>query len=359
MARIDSFLRLVVEQRASDLHFHAGNPPIIRHDGELVKLPFRMLSEYETSRFLLEMLSDEQKAVLAKQRQVDLAYVLEGVARFRVSVFAQSRGLSAVFRVVSERIPTLDELRLPPAIKRLTMQANGLVLITGPTGSGKSTTLAALVHEINATSKRHVITIEDPIEFVHTSLQGLVTQRQVGRNIDSFAAALRSALRESPDVLVIGEMRDFETVSLAVSAAETGVLVIGTLHTNSAAKAIDRIIDVCPEEIQDQTRGVVSVLLKGVVAQQLCRRATGEGRIAVTEVLLHSYAMANMIRENKVFQLDALLQSDELAGTGNQSLDRCILQYVREGAITTADGLHLAAYPDTLAPLLAALPDVA
>jgi twitching motility protein PilT len=273
MARIDSFLRLVAEQKASDFHFAAGTEPTIRHDGDLVKLPFRVLSEEEAKRFLFEILTPEQKTMFAKARQLDFAYVLEGVARFRVNMFMQTRGVGAVFRIIPNKIPTMDQLRLPQIIKKLLNQANGLVLVTGATGSGKSTTLAAIVNEINATTKKHIITVEDPVEFVHTSQESVVTQRQVGRDVDSFASALRSALRESPDVVVVGEMRDFETVSLAVSAAETGVLVFGTLHTNSATKAVDRIIDICPDELHEQMRGVLSVLLKGVIAQN--RRRPG------------------------------------------------------------------------------------
>lgn len=357
MARIDSFLRLVVEQKASDLHFHAGNVPIIRHDGDLVPLPFRSLSDEEARRFLLEIMTPEQRAVFERDRELDLAYVLEGTGRFRVNVFMQSRGVGAVFRIIPERLPTIDELRLPPAMRKLANQANGLVLITGPTGSGKSTTLAAVINEINATSQRHIITVEDPIEFVHQPLKSAVTQRQVGRHVENFPAALRSALREAPDVLVIGEMRDYETVALGISAAETGVLVFGTLHTNSAAKAIDRIIDVCPEEVQDQVRGVVSVMMKGVVAQHLCKRASGEGRVAVTEVLLQTYALSNLVRENKVYQIDGLLQSGEMSGTGMQSLDTCIFEYVKEGLISPDEALRVANYPDILKRLIAELPE--
>src|SRR6185295_250886 len=266
MARLDSFLRLVVEQQASDLHFHAGNVPIIRHDGDLVPLPFRMLSEEETRRFLYEIMTPEQREGFERDQEVDFAYVIEGIGRFRVNAFQQSHGPGAVFRIIPARLPTIDELRLPAVLRKLAFQSHGLVLITGPTGSGKTTTLAAIIHEINNPSKRHVITVEDPIEFVHFPLQSVITQRQVGIHTEAFASALRSALRESPDVLVVGEMRDWEAVGLALSAAETGVLVFGTLHTNSAAKAIDRIIDVAPEEVREQVRGVISVLLKGVIA---------------------------------------------------------------------------------------------
>ena len=357
MARIDSFLRLVLDQQASDLHFHSGNVPIIRHDGDLVPLPFRTLSEEETRRFVAEIMTTEQREHFDRDREVDFAYVLEGGARFRVNVFTQSRGLGAVFRIIPARLPTIDELKLPDALKKLAQQANGLVLVTGPTGSGKTTTLAAIVNEINRTSRRHVITIEDPIEFVHQPVQSVITQRQIGKHTESFAGALRSALREAPDVIVVGEMRDYETVQLGLSAAETGVLVFGTLHTNSAAKAIDRIIDVCPEEVHDQVRGIVSVLLKGVMAQHLCKRSSGEGRVAVAEMLLQSYATANMIRENKIFQLDSFLQSSDHGGTGMRSLDSSILQFIQGGLINAEDGLKIANYPDILKRAIAEMPE--
>jgi twitching motility protein PilT len=357
VARIDSFLRLVLDQQASDLHFHSGNPPIIRHDGDLVPLPFRVLSDEESRRFVHEIMTEEQRVHFDREREVDFAYVLEGGARFRVNVFTQSRGIGAVFRIIPARLPTLDELRLPQALKRLAQQANGLVLVCGPTGSGKTTTLAAIVNEINRTSRRHVITVEDPIEFVHQPLQSVITQRQVGKHTEGFASALRSALREAPDVIVVGEMRDYETVQLGLSAAETGVLVFGTLHTNSAAKAIDRIIDVCPEEVHDQVRGIASVLLKGVLAQHLCKRASGEGRVAITELLLQSYATSNMIRENKIFQLDSFLQTSESGASGMRSLDGCIFEYVKTGVINAEDGLKIANYPDALKRLIAELPE--
>jgi len=357
VARIDSFLRLVVEQKASDLHFHAGNPPIIRHEGDLIPLPFRSLSEDEASRFLLEMMTPDQRRLLLDERELDFAYSVEGAGRFRVNVFTQSRGIGAVFRVIPQRVPSLDDLAMPPAIRKLAGSSNGLVLVTGPTGSGKTTTLAAILQEINATSRRHIITVEDPIEYIHLPLQSVVTQRQVGLHCESFASALRSALRESPDVLVVGEMRDFETVSLALSAAETGVLVFGTLHTNSAAKAIDRILDVAPDDVREQTRSVLSVLLKGVVAQHLCKRASGEGRVAVQEILLQTYAVANMIRENKIHQIDAYLQSAENAGTGMRSLDSSLLDLVRGRVLAPEVALRLSSSPDVFRKQVAELPE--
>ncbi len=357
MARLDSFLRIVAEQEASDLHFHSGNVPVIRHDGELLDVPFRTLSAQETQRFLFEILNEEQRATLDRDRQVDLMYVLPDVGRFRANVFAQNQGLGAVFRIIPADPPRLDALRLPAVLKKLVRLANGLVIVTGPTGAGKTTTLAAMVREINETSPLHVITIEDPIEFLHEPIHSVITQREVGRHAQSFAAALRSALREAPDVLVVGEMRDQETVQLALSAAETGVLVLGTLHTNSAATAVDRIIDIVPEETRDQVRGVLSVLLRGVVAQHLCKRAGGEGRIAAVEVLVQTYAVANMIRENKIHQLAAHLQTAASDGSGSQSLDACLFQYVEEGLVTLEEAAKVADDPALLRRRVGEIPE--
>jgi twitching motility protein PilT len=357
MPRMDSFLRLVAEQGASDLHFHAGNVPIIRHEGELMPLPFRQLSDVETSRFLLELMTPEQRAEFEENKEADFIYSIEGLARFRANVFVQSQGLVAVFRGIPNRLRTMEDLRLPPAVKKLTQLNNGLVLVTGPTGSGKTTTLSAMVDEINKTSERHVISIEDPIEFLHLPIKGVITQRQVGKHAESFAGALRSALRESPVVLVVGEMRDLETIGLAISAAETGILVIGTLHSNSATKAIDRIIDVIPEESRDQVRSTLSVLLRGVIAQHLARHASGEGRVAVLEILLQSYAVSNLIRENKVFQIDGYLDSASNDGSGMQSVDACLFRLVKGGEITVEESLKVANQPDILQRLAAELPE--
>jgi len=339
---------VVMDQRGSDLHLHAGKPPIVRLDGELVPLPFRELSDAESRRFILQVLSEEQRARLQAEQQIDFIYELAGQARFRANAFVQQQGMSAVFRVIPTRLPTLKELMLPRAIRRLTEVQNGLVLITGPTGSGKTTTLAAMLHHINETSERHVITLEDPVEFVHSPIRSLVTQREVGSDVASFSDGLRSALRESPDVLMVGELRDAETVSLALQAAETGVLVLGTLHTNSASKAIDRVIDAVPPENREQARSVLSVLLRGVVAQYLCKRASGEGRLAALEILLNSFAVANMIRENKTHQIEGYLQSSSNDVTGMQSMDQCLFRLVRDGLVEPAEAQRAANNPEQL-----------
>jgi twitching motility protein PilT len=349
MPWLDSFLQVVIDQRGSDLHLHAGKPPIVRLDGDLVPLPYRTLSDAEARRFLYQVITPDQKDQLHRDQQLDFIHIIPGVARFRANAFIQQEGMSAVFRVIPDRLPTIKELMLPRSIRRLTEMQNGLVLITGPTGSGKTTTLAAMIHQINASSQRHVITLEDPVEFVHLPLASVVTQREVGRDVGTFSEGLRSALRESPDVLMVGELRDEETVGLALQAAETGVLVLGTLHTNSASKAIDRVIDAVPPENREQARSVLSVLLRGVVAQYLCKRASGEGRLAALEVLLNSFAVANMIREGKTHQIEGYLQSGSNEVTGMQSMDQCLFRYVRDGLIDTAEALRAANNPEQLA----------
>ncbi len=356
MARLDSFLRLVAEQHASDLHFHAGNPPIIRYDGELTPLPFRRLGREEARRFIFEILTPEQRQQFDEKRELDLLYELPDVGRFRTNVLEQTNGMGAVFRIIPKGIPTLDELSYPPAVRKLSQHQNGMVLVCGPTGSGKTTTLAAMVQEINRTQQKHIITIEDPIEFVHPRIQSIVTQRQVGEHTETFAAALRSALREAPDVLVLGEMRDLDTIGLALNAAETGVLVLATLHTNSAAKAMDRIIDVMPEEAREQVRGSLSVLVRGVISQQLCRKANADGRVGAVEILLQNYAVSHMIRDNKVHQLEGYLQTASNDGTGAQSLDHSLFTLVRDGLVEGPEAVSMATFPAQLKKRIEELP---
>ena len=359
MARFDSFLRLVADQQASDLHFDAGSVPVIRHDGDLTPLPFRKLTEAECRRFIREILTPEERKALDEQNELDFVYALDGVGRFRVNVFNHSRGIGAVFRVIPNQIPTVEQLGLPTSLHKFCEYQNGLVLVCGPTGSGKTSTLAALVNHINNRSdkSRHVITIEDPVEFLHEPVNSVITQRQVGLHTESFASALRSALRESPDVIVVGEMRDLETINLALSAAETGTLVFGTLHTNSAAKAVDRLVDAFPEETREQMRGVISVMLRGIVAQHLVKRSSGEGRIAAVEILIQTFALSHMIRENKVHQIQGYLQSAENDGTGMQSLDSCLLRYVRQDLVDANEAIRLANDPDQLKRQIGELPE--
>ena len=343
--RIDSFLRLVADQKASDLHFHSGSVPKIRMDGELVPLPFRLLSAEETKKFLYEIMSPSQRDQFEATQELDFAHSIPDVGRFRVNAFVQSSGMGAVFRVVPNRVPTVADLALPRAVQRLATLKVGLVLISGPTGSGKTTTLAAIINEINRTRSCHILTIEDPIEYVHRTQKSLITQREVGSHTESFAAALRAALRESPDVLVVGELRDVETVMLALSAAETGVLVFGTLHTNSAAKCIDRLLDIVAEDAQSQVRSALSMLLRGIVAQQLLRRTDGEGRVAAVEVLLPSFALSHLIREGKLHLVDQLIKSTEGDGSGNQSLDTVLGRFLQQGLIDLEEALKVAPDP--------------
>jgi len=355
LAALDAFLEFVVDQRASDLHFTSGAPPTVRFNGELFPVPFRDLSEPEARRFLFEIMSPEQRSTLEKTQELDFAYELPGFARFRANVFIHRGGIGAVFRVIPERVPTLAEMRLPLALRRLTTFTDGLVLFTGPTGSGKTTTQAAIIHELNCTRPVHILTIEDPIEFLHSEREAVITQRQVGTHTGSFHDALRSALRESPDVLLVGEMRDYETISLALAAAETGVLVFGTLHTGAAANAVDRIVDVFPEEQAEQVRGSVSVTLRAIVAQRLLPLADGSGRMAAVEMLFNNTAVAHMVREGKSHHIDAYLQQIDATG-GNQSLDRALLGLVRSRRVTLEEALKQARYPQVLLSAATDLP---
>lgn len=346
MARIDSFLEIVVDQKASDLHFHAGKPPVIRHRGDMLQMPFRELSETQVRRFLFEILSAEQQEQLKNCEELDFMYEIEGTARFRANAFRQRDGMSAVFRIIPYGVLSLDELQMPSTLRSLMQNASGLVLVTGPTGSGKTTTLAAMVDEVNRTQSRHIITVEDPIEFIHINKKSVVTQRAVGEHVDTFAGAVRSALREAPDVLVVGELRDAETVTLALTAAETGVLVLGTLHTSGAAKTINRLINALPAASQEQMRGVLAMLLRGVVSQQLCKKRNGDGRVALTEILLHTWSIAAMIRDNKIHQIEGVLQSSNFATSGMCHLDNNVIDHVRDGVISLEEGMRVAHYPD-------------
>lgn len=336
MASIDELLKTMREQDASDLHVTSGAPPYLRLHGSMVSLTnFRDLSNQDVQGLLFEILSEKQKKQFIEKWELDFAYQIPNVGRFRVNMFMQRKGLGAVFRIIPEKIKTAEELGLSKGIMDLIDCEKGLILVTGPTGSGKSTTLAALIHHINANQDQHIITVEDPIEFVHQNIKSLVNQREVGTHTKSFSNALRSALREDPDVMLVGEMRDLETISLALTAAETGHLVFATLHTNSAAKTIDRIIDVFPEGQQQQVRTMLAESLRGVIAQTLFRRADGQGRVAAHEVLRCNRAVANLIRENKIHQIPSSIQTG--ASQGMILFEKSVDELVKKGKISRED----------------------
>jgi len=335
VSRIDTFLDLLVKQDGSDLHLVSGNPPRMRLHGELVAVKYRELTAAETLALVSEIMPEPARAAFRSRSSVDFAYAIEGLARFRVNVYRHIGGIGAVLRVIPTVIRSLEELKLPPVLSSFCQQKRGLVLATGPTGSGKSTTLAALIDYVNTHRRGHVITIEDPIEFVHPRKASLISQREVGLDTRSFAAALRSALREDPDAILVGEMRDLETISLAVTAAETGILVFGTLHTNGATATVDRIVNVFPPAEQGRIRAMLSTSLVGVVSQQLVRRSDGRGRVAALEVLVNNPAIANILREGKTEQLATAIQGGSLQGM--QSLDTALRRLLDARTITGRD----------------------
>jgi twitching motility protein PilT len=331
MPKIDQFLNLLVQHGGSDLHLSCGGPPVLRVHGHLQRVQFRDLAEADMNLLLGEILSQEQMERYQATHDLDFAYEIRGLARFRGNFFRQHRGPGAVFRIIPSQIPSADEINLPDAIRRFTDLNKGLVLVTGPTGSGKSTTLAAMIDLINQTRPEHILTIEDPIEFVHPNKKALINQREVGPHTQSFAAALKAALREDPDVILVGEMRDRETIALALTAAETGHLVFGTLHTNSAHKTVDRIIDTFPGDLQHQVRAMLSESLRGVVAQQLLRKKGGKGRVAAHEIMVGTAAVSNLIREAKTYQIPSIIQTGKRDGM--VQMDQSILAHLMAGTI--------------------------
>jgi twitching motility protein PilT len=329
---VQTLLKATVEAGASDLHVSAGMPPLIRVRGDMVRSPAPALTDADARTMLHTLMSDEQKKEFKERRDIDFAFELPGLCRFRANIFEQRRGIGGVFRVIATKIKTLEELGTPRVLKDLAMKDHGLVLVTGPTGSGKSTTLAAMIDYVNSNRPGHIITIEDPIEFVHESKSCLINQREVGSHTDSFSAALRSALREDPDIILVGELRDLETTALAITAAETGHLVFGTLHTNSASKTIDRLIDIFPAERQSQVRTMVSESLEGVIAQTLLPTTDGKSRVAAIEILVGVSALRNLIREDKTTQIQSVMQ---VGGQhGMQTLDMALKELVITGKIT-------------------------
>ena len=329
MADILQVIETGRQMRASDIHISEGLPMMVRIDGSLVEAPFEM-SGQETADTILSMLDDKQKALLEQGDDLDFPVELPNGERQRVNVFRQQKKLAATIRLLNNHIPTLEELNLPPVLKKLADEPRGLILVTGPTGSGKSTTLAAMIDYINSSRADHIITVEDPIEYVYQQKRSLIHQRETGRDVGSFAAALRSALREDPDIILVGEMRDFETISAALTAAETGHLVLSTLHTTGASQTIDRIIDACPASSQSQVRTQLAGVLKGIITQCLIPKMSG-GRIAATEILLGTDAAMNLVRENKCHQLGSVMQSGRALGM--HSLNSDLARLVQGGVI--------------------------
>jgi twitching motility protein PilT len=341
----------VVKRNASDLHLTAGVPPMLRIRGRLAPLEeFPKLSPEDTREFIYSILTTDQRRRLETDMQLDFAYVVPGQARFRVNAYFQRGAVAAAFRLIPSEIVPIDDLGLPAIVHELARKPRGIVLVTGPTGSGKSTSLAAMIDEINRTRDEHIITIEDPIEFVHAHRRCMINQRELGNDAISFSAALKGALREDPDVILVGEMRDLETISTALTAAETGHLVFGTLHTQDAPQTIDRVIDVFTPAQQAQIRVQLSVTLQGVITQQLVPTADGSGRCVACEVLVPTPAVRNLIREGKIHQIPSVIQTG--SAHGMQSMDAALATLVRSGRITTELAEARSSTPEELRRLL-------
>jgi twitching motility protein PilT len=330
-ASISSLLRFMVANKASDLHLSAGDAPMMRVHGDLYRVDTPALTPEDTHKLIFDVMTDAQRRTFQDKLEVDFAFALDDTMRFRVNAFVQNRGEGAVFRAIPSRIPRFEDLGLPSVIRELCEEEKGLVLVTGPTGSGKSTTLAAMIDYLNETMPGHILTLEDPIEFVHKSKRSLVNQREVGSQTHSFTSALRAALREDPDVILVGELRDLETISLALTAAETGHLVFGTVHTSSAAKTVDRIVDVFPPVQQAQVRTMISESLIGVVTQMLLHKVGG-GRAAALEILLGTAAVRNLIREGKTHQIPSVMQVSGKAGM--QTMEAAVMDLLNRGVVT-------------------------
>ena len=355
MAKIDAFFKLMHEQGASDLHLVSGSQPILRIRGDMERIKYDVLDNDTLRSMLYEITVEEKIKVFEETGDIDFAYEIPGLARYRANFFMQKNGIGAVFREIPSEIWTIEQLNLPPVLKRLAMLNKGMILVTGPTGSGKSTTLAAIINHANINRRDHIITVEDPIEFVHQSQGCIVNHREVGTHTRSFSTALRGALREDPDIILVGEMRDLETISLALEAAATGHLVFGTLHTQSATKTVDRIIDVFPSHQQPQIRTTLSEALKAVVAQTLFKRIDIKGRCAALEVLIGTYAVGNLIREGKTVQLSSVLQTGKQVGM--QTLDDAIMNLLQKRMISPEEAYMKCVQKAKFAPFLRTPPD--
>ena len=348
---IDELLEQMVGLNASDLHLTVASPPAVRVRGNLVRLePFSELSPDDTRQLLYRIMSSEKQKQLEIKRQLDMSYSIPGLARFRVNVYFQRESVGAAFRLIPAELKTLEELGLPESLHELAAKPRGMILVTGPTGSGKSTTLAALIDEINRTRADHILTIEDPIEFVHGHRSCIVNQREIGPDATTFADALRAALRQDPDVILLGEMRDLETISTALTAAETGHLVFATLHTQSAPGTIDRMIDVFPAEQQEQIRIQIAATLEGVVTQTLLPTADGKGRVPALEILLPDDAVRNLIRQGKVEQIYSVMQTG--TARGMQTMEQSLAELAQRHVVTKEAALSRSSRPDQLRGLL-------
>lgn len=334
---VDDFLNIVVDQNASDLHISANCEPAIRVDGKLIRLNYQRFTPPITQRMMYDILSDDQIHRFETSMELDFSYQLPRRARFRVNCFRDRGAVASAFRLIPQKIPTVKELNLPPMLDTLTAKPRGLILVTGPTGHGKSTSLAAMIHKINHDRSEHIITIEDPIEYLHVNAKSIINQRELGQDTKSFGAALRSALREDPDVMLVGEMRDVETIALAITAAETGHLVFATLHTNTAAESIDRIIDVFPPGQQEQIRIQLANNIQAVISQQLLARAGAPGRVPAVEIMVATPAIRNLIRENKSHQIPSTIQTSHQFGM--ISMDQSLRDLYMKGQITLDDAM--------------------
>ena len=355
MAKIDAFFKLMFDQGASDLHLASGQQPILRLHGDMERVKYKMLEDGELKAMLYEIAPELKIKQYEETGDVDFGYEIPGVARFRCNFFNQKYGCGAVFRQIPTKVNTADDLGLPPLLKRAAMLHKGLVLFTGPTGSGKSTSLAAIIDHANKHRKDHIITVEDPIEFVHQSQGCLVNHREVGTHTKSFAAALRGALREDPNIILVGEMRDLETIRLAIEAAETGHLVLSTLHTTNAAKTVDRIIEVFPHEEQGQIRSALSTSLKLVVAQTLLKRVDKKGRCPALEIMVVTPAIANLIRESKTFQIPSAIQVGKQFGM--QTLDDAIMEVLQKKWVSAEEAYSNCIDRAKFRPFLKSAPD--
>lgn len=345
--KIEELLRVLIEKGGSDLHLKVGRPPLIRIRGELLPSDYPVISKDEMKELLYPMLTELQIKKLEDDRELDFSYLVEELARFRGNIFHQMGNLGAVFRMIPVEIKTVEDLNLPPVLNELAQRKQGIVLVTGPTGSGKSTTLAAMIDRVNETRPEHIITIEDPVEFVHSDKMCTINQREVGFDTKSFSESLKRALRQDPDIILVGEMRDAETISIAMTAAETGHLVFSTLHTNDAKQSIDRIIDTFPPEQQHQVRMQLAMTLVATVSQSLVKTSDGKARVAVIEIMINTPTIRKLIQEGKVGMIDKMI-ADSAALYKMQTMNQHLFQYVKDGIITKEDALNISRNPNDL-----------